>query len=128
MRWFLLSILILSALEIGIFIWVGGMIGPWWIVLIILLTGLAGVTIAKNQGMKTWNRAQLLMHNGQVPTEEITDGICILAGAIFLITPGFITDIVGFILVLPITRPMFKHSIQKLLKWMMLNKIIIYRR
>lgn len=128
MRWFLLTIIILSALEIGTFIWIGGMIGSWWVVLIILLTGLAGVAIGKKEGLKTWNRARLLISNGEVPTEQITDGICILAGAVFLIAPGFITDIVGFILILPITRPFFKHSIQKLMKWMMLNRIIIYRR
>jgi UPF0716 protein FxsA len=128
MRWFLLTIIILSAAEIGLFIWIGGLVGPWWVVLIILLTGLAGVTIAKNEGLKTWNRAQLLIRNGEVPTEQITDGICIFIGAVLLIAPGFITDITGFILVLPITRPIFKRSIQKLMKWMMVNRIIIHRR
>lgn len=128
MRWLFLTIVILSALEIGVFIWVGGMIGPWWVVLIILLTGLAGITIAKNEGMKTWYQAQVIISNGQMPREQIMDGICILMGAVFLISPGFITDLAGFILILPATRPLFKHSIQKLIRWMMINKITIYRR
>ena len=128
MRWLFLTIVVLSALEIGVFIWVGGMIGPWWVVLIILLTGLAGITIAKNEGMKTWYQAQVIISNGQMPREQIMDGICILMGAVFLISPGFITDLAGFILILPATRPLFKHSIQKLIRWMMINKITIYRR
>lgn len=128
MRWLFIIFIVLSALEIGTFIWIGGMIGPWWVVLIIMLTGFAGVTIGKNEGMKTWYQAQVAMRNGQMPAEQILDGICILVGAVFLIAPGFITDLAGFLLILPMTRPYLKLGIQKLLRWMMLNRIIIYRK
>ena len=109
MRWLLLALLIIPAAEIGLFIWIGGMTGPWWVVFLIVLTGVAGVTLAKKQGMDTWRRAQLQMNNGRPPTEEIVDGICIFIGAVFLFSPGFITDTVGFILVLPLTRGLFKN-------------------
>ncbi|MFD2046302.1 FxsA family protein [Ornithinibacillus salinisoli] len=128
MRWLLLAFLIVPALEIGVFIWAGGVIGPWWVVGLILLTGIVGVTLAKQQGVETWHRAQKSMNYGQVPAEEILDGICIFVGGVFLFTPGFITDIVGFILVLPGTRGIFKGFLQKLIKRLIDKDIIIYRR
>lgn len=115
-------------MEIGIFIWIGGLIGPWWVVLIIVMTGVLGIMIAKKQGIETWNRAQVSMRNGQAPTEEITDGICIFVGAVFLFTPGFITDLVGFMLVLPTTRNLFKYSILKLIRRIMSKGTIVYRK
>lgn len=128
MRWLLLTLLLTSALEIGIFIWIGGMIGPWWVVLIIALTGIIGVMLAKQQGIETWNHARLSMNNGEAPTEYIIDGICIFIGAVFLFTPGFITDTVGFLLVIPVTRNLFKNSIRKFIKRMMEKSTIVYRR
>lgn len=128
MRWLLLTLLILPALEIGVFIWIGGMIGPWWVVGLILLTGIIGVAVAKQQGVETWNRAQASMRYGQVPAEQIMDGICIFVGGVFLFAPGLITDIVGFILVLPWTRNPFKKTLRKLINRMVNKKKIIYRR
>ncbi|WP_284139818.1 MULTISPECIES: FxsA family protein [unclassified Virgibacillus] len=128
MRWLLLAFLIIPALEIGIFVWAGGVIGPWWVVALIILTGIVGLAIAKQQGMETWQRAQLSLRHGQVPGEEILDGICILVGAIFLFTPGFLTDIVGFILVLPWSRNLFKGFFIYLFKRMINNNQITFRR
>ncbi|TXL62496.1 FxsA family protein [Cerasibacillus terrae] len=124
MRLIWLVLLIVSALEIGVFVWIGGLIGPWWVVLLIILTGIIGITLAKKQGMDTIRRAQASLHYGKVPKEEIFDGICILIGAIFLITPGFITDILGFIFILPVTRGIFKTRLYKLVKkWIEKNTI-----
>lgn len=128
MRWLLLILLVLSASEIGVFLWIGGMIGPWWVVLIIILTGVIGVILAKQQGLETWNKATISIQNGHAPTEYIIDGICIFIGAVFLFTPGFITDTAGFLLVLPITRKPFKTSILKLVKRMMERNTITFRR
>ena len=128
MRFIWLVLLIISALEIGIFIWVGGMIGPWWVVILIILTGFLGIYLAKQQGIDTIRRAQASIHYGQMPSEEIFDGICIIIGGAFLITPGFVTDISGFILVLPMTRNLFKNQLKKILKRMIDNHTIIFRR
>lgn len=104
------------------------MIGPWWVVILIILTGLLGIYLAKQQGIDTLRRAQASIHYGQMPSEEIFDGICIIIGGAFLITPGFITDISGFILVLPMTRNLFKIQLKKILKKMIDNHTIIFRR
>lgn len=119
MLWIILAFLIIPALEITVFIWAGGIIGPWWIFALIILTGFAGVAIAKQQGIETWNRLQRSMRNQTPPGDHIIDGICIIAGGILLFTPGFITDIIGFLLVLPITRTPFRG----LIKLYIFNKI-----
>ncbi|WP_188453429.1 FxsA family protein [Virgibacillus oceani] len=128
MRWLILALLIVPALEIGIFVWAGGIIGPWWVVALIILTGVIGVAIAKKQGIETWNRARQSMSYGSVPASEIVDGICIFMGAIFLLTPGFLTDFIGFILVLPWTRQPFKLLILKLIKQMIDKGTFVYRK
>lgn len=128
MRWLLIGFLILSAAEIGVIVWVGGIIGPWWVAFLILLTGFLGVTIAKKEGVETWRRAQILMQNGQVPTREILDGICILVGGILLFSPGFITDITGFVLVLPYTRKFLRQFILIGVKKLINHNKIYYKR
>ncbi|MGM8366276.1 FxsA family protein [Virgibacillus sp. W0181] len=130
MRWLFPAFLIVPALEIGLFVWAGGWIGPWWIVILILLTGIIGVSFARQQGIIVWNRAKESMSYHQVPGDEIVDGICIFIGALFLFTPGFITDAVGFFLVLPWTRQPFKAIVIKWLKYYMTKNSgkIIYRK
>ncbi|QSS99214.1 membrane protein FxsA [Pontibacillus sp. ALD_SL1] len=128
-RWLLLFILVVPALEIGVLVWAGNLVGPWWVILLIIATGILGAFLAKRQGMETLNRARDNVQRGIVPQEEIFDGICILIGAVVLFTPGFITDAIGFILLLPITRTPLKRSLQKAVKRMMENgTITIFRR
>ncbi|MCZ0704665.1 UPF0716 protein FxsA [Natronobacillus azotifigens] len=128
-RWLFLLILIVPALEIGVFIWAGGKIGGLSVIGLIILTGLFGATLAKQQGTETLRRAQTNMNTGQLPAEEIFDGICILIGAIVLLTPGFITDIFGFLLLLPVTRNPLKVWLKAIVQ-QMINKgsVTIYRR
>ncbi|NBJ68991.1 MULTISPECIES: FxsA family protein [Clostridia] len=128
MKWFLLIAFVLSALEIGVFVWVGGWVGAWWVVGLVLLTGAVGFYLAKQQGIETWNRAQLSMQRGEAPTGYIIDGICILIGAVLLVTPGFISDAVGFLLVIPTTRILFKQRVENLIKHLIKKRTIIYRR
>lgn len=128
-RWLLLFILVVPALEIGVLVWAGNLVGPWWVILLIIATGILGAFLAKKQGVETLNRARDNVQRGIVPQEEIFDGICILIGAVVLFTPGFITDAVGFTLLLPITRTPLKRSLQKAVKRMMENgTITIFRR
>ncbi|MFC3040094.1 FxsA family protein [Virgibacillus xinjiangensis] len=128
MRYLAILLLIISALEIGVFLWIGGLVGPWWVVLLIILTGILGMALAKKQGADVWDKARLAMNNGQAPTEYLIDGICIFTGAIFLLTPGFITDILGFLLVIPFTRGLFRSKIRNYLRSRMGKGTIIYRK
>ncbi|SDK42890.1 FxsA family protein [Sediminibacillus albus] len=128
-RWLILLVLIVPALEVGLLVWSGNLIGPWWVILLIISTGVLGAWLAKRQGLETVARAKQAMAYGQPPREEILDGICILLGAAVLLTPGFITDAFGFILLLPFTRKPVKQWMLKILR-AMLNKgtITIFRK
>lgn len=128
MRWLLLAFLIIPAIEIGLFIWIGGMIGPLWVVVLIFLTGFAGVALARSQGIETWRRAQQQMNMGQVPTYEIVDGICIFVGGVLLFAPGFFTDTMGLLLVIPFTRRPIYQYLLRLLKRMAENRGGFYYR
>jgi len=98
------------------------------VVILIIFTGIVGAALVKHQGMETWKSAQLAIYNHEVPRNQIIDGICIILGGISLLTPGFVTDFLGFLLVLPWTRRPFK----RLIGFIMMKKIakgkIVYRR
>jgi UPF0716 protein FxsA len=121
LRFLLLFIIVVPAAEIAMLLMSGQIIGVWPTILLILLTGVLGTYLAKKQGLATFNQLQRQLQSGQLPGEALLDGICILVGGTLLLTPGFITDMTGFLLLLPATRIFFKklminwfnHRIQK---------------
>lgn len=128
-RWLLLIILVLPAIEIGIMVWAGQIIGAWWVIMLIILTGVIGAFLAKYQGIETLNKARQSVASGQIPHDELFDGLCILIGAIVLFTPGFVTDTLGFILLFPVTRSPIKRWMKQTLRVMMQRgTITIFRR
>lgn len=115
-RIILLIMIVVPACEVGLFVLSGQLIGIPWTILLILATGIIGAWLAKKQGFNTLQLAQIQMQNGQIPGEAILDGICILAGGLLLLTPGFLTDITGFLLLIPTTRGIAKIGLRKLFK------------
>lgn len=121
--------ILIPAIEIGIFIWTGQKLGIWLIIALIFLSGAVGLMFVRHQGMETWKRLQFALYNREIPKEEILDGICIISGGILLIAPGFLTDFIGFLLVLPWTRKPFKKLITLyLVKKISEGKFIFRRR
>ncbi|WP_188206403.1 FxsA family protein [Alkalibacillus aidingensis] len=110
-----LLIVIVSAIEIVLFIWLGNLFNVWFVLVGIILTGILGALLAKYQGLETLRRAQFELANGRAPREEIFDGIAILIGAIVLFTPGFLTDLFGFLLLIPSTRNPIKRWGQRMI-------------
>ncbi|WP_173915860.1 FxsA family protein [Halobacillus sp. Marseille-Q1614] len=128
-RWLLLLILIMPAVEIGILIWAGNLVGPWWVILLIIATGVIGAWLAKQQGLETIRKIQEAASRGEAPGDALLDGACILVGGAFLLTPGFVSDTIGFVLLIPSTRRPLKGSVRKLIvKLTNKNTITIYRR
>lgn len=111
MRILLALIIIVPALEISVLIFSGKTLGIPITLLLIILTGVIGAWLAKKQGLDTLHRAQQQMNYGQVPGEAIMDGICILIGGVLLLSPGYITDLTGFFLLIPATRNLIKPII-----------------
>ncbi|WP_248930512.1 FxsA family protein [Paenibacillus hamazuiensis] len=103
--------IIVPALEIWGMLTVGKLIGAWQTVVLLLSTGFVGAFLAKREARKVWSYAQHQLAQGQIPADSIVDGICIFAGGLLLMTPGFFSDILGFLLVFPMTRPLFKIGV-----------------
>ncbi len=100
----LLLFIIVPLIELYLIIVVGGAIGALWTVLLVILTAVIGVSLLRIQGMSTLTRAQKNMAQGQIPAMEMMEGIALAVAGVLLITPGFITDAIGFLFLLPGSR------------------------
>ena len=109
---FFMIFLLIPFIEIGIFIWAGDVFGFWPTVLMVVVTAFLGSAIIKYQGLQTVHQMQSNMRGGELPVKEIFDGFCLVAAGAFLITPGFFTDTVGFLLLIPPLRDHFRAHIK----------------
>jgi len=102
----LLLFLGVPLLEIYVMIKVGGEIGALPTVLLVVLTAVFGAALARFQGLATLQRLQATLARGETPAIEMFEGVLLFLGAMLLLTPGFITDALGFICLIPVTRRM----------------------
>ena len=101
--------IVLPIAELYVIYQVGDAIGILPTLALLVLDSLLGAWLLRSQGRATWNRFQTTMQAGRVPHREVFDGVLVIFGGAFLITPGFITDIIGVILLLPPTRSVFRR-------------------
>ena len=99
-------LLVIPVVEIGAFILVGGQIGLWPTLLMILVTAVIGSFLLRVQGLSLINKVQTEVAAGKVPGKELGHGVMIVVAGIFLLTPGFVTDTIGFLLFVPPIRNM----------------------
>lgn len=97
-------------LEIAVFIEVGDRIGLGWTLLLIVVTALLGTWQLRAQGLATLNRARGQLDQGVLPARELFDGLCLLFAGALLLTPGFVTDTVGFLLFLAPVRDVLRRQ------------------
>ena len=100
----LIIFIILPIIEISIFIQVGGFLGTFNTILIIFLTAAVGVYFVRQQGFRAFQQISSELQNQQIPVQGMFDGLVILVAGILLVTPGFLTDIIGFLGLVPQTR------------------------
>lgn len=103
-RYLLLLFFLVPLLEVWLLVRVGSEIGPWWLVLSILATAVVGSFFLRLQGFATLRRAQQAMLSGQVPAGHLLEGVLLLLAGALLLTPGYATDLVGFLLLVPELR------------------------
>lgn len=104
--WLLLIFIVVPIVEIGLFIQVGGAIGLWPTLAIVILTAIAGTALMRAQGIMTLKRLQNSLSDGTNPADPMAQGAMILVAGVLLLTPGFFTDGLGFALLLPPVRTM----------------------
>jgi UPF0716 protein FxsA len=100
-------------LELMILIELGREIGFWPTIFLVIVTGFLGASLARSQGMWIWMEIQHELQQGNMPADKLVDGLLILIGGIVLLTPGLLTDIFGFMLLIPVTRKLFKTAISR---------------
>ncbi len=108
-RWLRLLMVVLLVgvplLEIYILVQVGQVIGPWWTILLLIISGVLGTWLIRREGGRAWRGLNDALRSGRMPAREIADGALILVGGTLMLAPGFVTDALGVLLILPITRP-----------------------
>ncbi|SPF28227.1 hypothetical protein POI8812_00525 [Pontivivens insulae] len=113
LMWIFLALLIVPLIEIGLFIQVGGLIGLWPTLATVVLTAIAGTWLLRLQGSGTLRRLQDILREGGDPRGPLAHGALILVAGIVLLTPGFFTDAIGFLLLIPPVREIVIRELAK---------------
>ena len=113
-----LTFTLVTLVELGLLIELGKVMGMWPTVGLVMLTGFWGAWLAKDQGVRTLARAREELNRGAIPADAVMDGILILFSGAFLVTPGILTDVCGFGLLLPpCRRPIKAWAKLRMDKW-----------
>ena len=113
---FLIIFILIPIVEIGVFMAVGDVIGLGWTLFFALFTAILGGAIIRYQGIQALMAAQRDMQSAKMPVQEIFDGFCLVAAGATLITPGFVTDTIGFLLLVPPVRMALRALLAKSFK------------
>ena len=97
--------------ELYVILKVGDEIGWLWTLLLLAADSVLGSMLLRSQGRAVWRRFQETLSRGGMPHREVLDGVLVIFGGAFLITPGFITDIIGFLLLIPPTRALIRRAV-----------------
>src|SRR3954452_11975011 len=108
MLFLVLLFIVLPIAEIYVIIKVGEAIGVLPTIALLIVDGFVGAALARSQGRAAWARFNQELAEGRVPAREVFDGAMIILGGAFLLAPGFITDVIGLMLLLPFTRAIFR--------------------
>jgi UPF0716 protein FxsA len=100
--------IVVPILELAVIIQVGEAIGVWWTIALLLGDALLGAWLLRHQGSAAWRRFNVALAERRVPTREVLDGVLIVFGGALLITPGFLSDILGLLLLAPPTRALVR--------------------
>jgi UPF0716 protein FxsA len=108
-----LAFTLVPFIEIYLLIKIGGQVGAFNTILIVILTGLLGASLARLEGIKTMTKVRDSLNRGDLPAEEMLDAMLIFVAGVVLLTPGFITDLTGLALLVPKLRYWFKRWLRK---------------
>lgn len=114
--WILVIALVVVPLaEIYVLIQVGQVIGPWWTIALLIADSIFGSWLIKREGGRAWRALRTALESGRMPATELADGALILIGGTLMLSPGFVTDAFGILLILPFTRPAFRALLSRVL-------------
>ena len=99
------AFLVVPIIEIYVIIQVGHVIGAWWTVVLLIADSIFGSWLLKREGVRAWRALSGAIGDGRMPARELADAALIVFGGTLMITPGFVTDAVGLLAIIPFTRP-----------------------
>ena len=105
-------LLVVPVLEIAAIIAVGKVIGGWQTLVLLLVESALGAWLVRREGARAWKALTTALNTGQMPSRQLADAALVLVGGTLLLTPGFLTDIVGFFFILPVTRPIARTALE----------------
>ena len=101
--------------ELYLILQVGDLLGAPWTILLLAADSVIGSLLLRSQGRAAWRRLNEALAAGRMPHREVQDGVLVIFGGAFLITPGFITDVIGLLMLLPPTRPLVRRLVMRVL-------------
>src|SRR3954452_23355981 len=104
-----LAFLAVPILELYVILQVADVIGGWQTLALLIVESLLGAWLVKREGRRTWQAFSAALENSRLPGREGADGVLVIIGGTLLLTPGFLSDILGFLLLLPLTRPLARR-------------------
>jgi UPF0716 protein FxsA len=111
-----LLFVVVPIVEILVIIQVGQAIGAWWTVLLLVADSVLGAWLLRREGARTWRAFREALQAGRWPGDEVAQGAMVIVGGTLLLTPGFVTDVVGFILLVPVSRRVLSRTVRSRVK------------
>ena len=107
-----LAFLVMPLVELWVILQVGDAIGGWWTVALLLVDSAVGAVIVRREGRRAWTAFREALQAGRWPADEVAQGALVLVGGALLLTPGFVTDVMGLAFVLPPSRALLARIIR----------------
>lgn len=111
MPWFFIIFLVIPLLEIWLLIEIGSVLGGLSTILLVLATAILGVAMLRKQSLNTLLRFNQRLASGELPAQELLSGVFLLVSGAFLLTPGFVTDSIGFLFLIPSIRVLLANTL-----------------
>lgn len=110
------AFVVVPLLEIWVILQVGQLVGPWWTIVLLVLDSMVGAWLVKREGGRTWRALREALHHGRMPARELADGALVLVGGTLMLSPGFVLDVAGVLLILPATRPLARRLLTRVVE------------
>jgi UPF0716 protein FxsA len=111
-----LLFIVVPIAELAVIIQVGQAIGVWWTIALLVADSILGSVLMRSQGRSAWRRFNAAVQEGRVPAREVLDGALVIFGGVLLLTPGFLTDLLGLVLLIPPTRALVRRVLVRRLE------------
>ncbi len=107
------AFVVVPLLELYVLIQVGQVIGAWWTIGLLLADAIVGSWLIRREGGRAWQSLTTSLQSGRMPARELADAALILVGGTLMLTPGFLSDVLGLLVILPFTRPVARRLLTR---------------